>query len=93
MRKCSMETLSETTERNGQKKCKRSKNTGSETMVYLREKGERDGAVKKEWLELKKQSLQNQSEMLKLFQQQQTIMQEIVQQQSQQQATMLELIK
>ena len=48
MRKRSMETLSETTERNGQKKCKRSKNSGSETMVYLREKGERDGAIKKE---------------------------------------------
>ncbi|XP_065652721.1 uncharacterized protein LOC136080007 [Hydra vulgaris] len=93
MRKRSMETLSETNERNKGKACKRTRNNGSETIIYLREKGERDAVIKKEELELKKQSLQNHCDMLKLFQQQQTMMQEMVQQQSQQQASMVEIIK
>jgi hypothetical protein len=88
-----METLSETNERNKGNVCKHTRNNGSETIIYLREKGERDAVVKKEELELKKQSLQNHSDMLKLFQQQQTMMQEIVQQQAQQQVSMVEVIK
>ena len=52
MRKRSLETFGETKERNGEEvKCKRARNSGSETIQYLREKSENELKLREEELQ------------------------------------------
>ena len=55
MRKRSLETFGETKERNGEEvKCKRARNSGSETIQYLREKSENELKLREEELQQRK---------------------------------------
>ena len=92
MRKRSLETFSETRDRNSSEDItspKRSRNNGSDTINYLREKGERDEKLKREELELKKEEQKNQRDMMLAFQQQQ---QQMLQQMQMQQVSVLALL-
>ncbi|XP_068753222.1 putative uncharacterized protein DDB_G0274435 [Montipora capricornis] len=80
MRKLSMEKLGETLKRKGEEDggaTPRKRASGSETIVYLREKAERDFDLKKEELETRKR---DQTQQLQMFQ----YMQQQLQQQQQQ---------
>jgi len=84
MRKPSMEKLGETLKRKGEEDggaTPRKKASGSETIVYLREKAERDFDLKKEEMETRKR---DQAQQLQMFQ----YMQQQLQQQQQQQQQM-----
>ena len=81
MRKLSMEKLGETLKRKGEEDggaTPRKRASGSETIVYLREKAERDFDLRKEELETRKM---DQTQQLQMFQ----YMQQQLQQQQQQQ--------
>ena len=81
MRKLSMEKLGETLKRKGEEDggaTPRKRASGSETIVYLREKAERDFDLRKEELETRKR---DQTQQLQMFQ----YMQQQLQQQQQQQ--------
>lgn len=87
MRKRSMEKLGETRKRQaeeGGKVTPRKRGSGSETLVYLREKAEREFDLRKEELEVKKDE---QSAQLQMFQ----FMQQQLQQQQQQQQQQVQL--
>lgn len=84
--KC-METYAETRKRKqleegGDAKAKKSRYTGSETIGYLREKAERDHALREQELQVKQNEQQNNE---KLLEQQQTLLATFQQQQSDQQ--------
>ena len=84
MRKLSMEKLGETLKRKGEEDggaTPRKRASGSETIVYLREKAERDFDLKKEETETRKR---DQAQQLQMFQ----YMQQQLQQQQQQQQQM-----
>ena len=84
MRKLSMEKLGETLKRKGEEDggaTPRKRASGSETIVYLREKAERDFDLRKEELETRKR---DQTQQLQMFQ----YMQQQLQQQQQQQQQM-----
>ena len=81
MRKLSLEKLGETLKRKGEEDggaTPRKRASGSETIVYLREKAERDFDLRKEQLETRKR---DQTQQLQMFQ----YMQQQLQQQQQQQ--------
>ena len=81
-----MEKLGETRKRQteeGGKETPRKRGSGSETLVYLREKAEREFDLRKEELEVKKDE---QSAQLQMFQ----FMQQQLQQQQQQQQVQLQ---
>ena len=81
MRKLSMEKLGETLKRKGEEDgvaAPRKRASGSETIVYLREKAERDFDLRKEELETRKRDQTQQLQMFEYMQQQ-------LQQQQQQQ--------
>ena len=86
MRKLSMEKLGETLKRKGEEDggaTPRKRASGSETIVYLREKAERDFDLRKEELETRKR---DQTQQLQMFQ----YMQQQLQQQQQQQQMQLQ---
>ena len=85
MRKLSMEKLGETLKRKGEEDggaTPRKRASGSETIVYLREKAERDFDLRKEELETRKR---DQTQQLQMFQYMQQQLQQQQQQQQQQQ--------
>ena len=87
MRKLSMEKLGETLKRKGEEDggaTPRKRASGSETIVYLREKAERDFDLRKEELETRKM---DQTQQLQMFQ----YMQQQLQQQQQQQQQQMQL--
>ena len=89
MRNRSMEKLGETQKRkataeDGQQTTPRKRSSGSETLVYLREKAEREFELRQEELEVKKKE---QSAQLQMFQ----YMQQQLQQQQQQQQQQMEV--
>ena len=86
MRNRSMEKLGETQKRkataeDGQQTTPRKRSSGSETLVYLREKAEREFELRQEELEVKKKE---QSAQLQMFQYMQQQLQQQQQQQQQQ---------
>ena len=84
MRKRSLETFSESMNGSEDSK-KRPRSTGSETIQYLRERGEQEMKIKEDELKLKKIELQQQKcQALVLQQQQESIMQHMLSQQQQQ---------
>ena len=87
MRKLSMEKLGETLKRKGEEDggaTPRKRASGSETIVYLREKAERDFDLRKEELETRKR---DQTQQLQMFH----YMQEQLQQQQRQQQQQMQL--
>lgn len=89
MRNRSMEKLGETQKRkataeDGQQTTPRKRSSGSETLVYLREKAEREFELRQEELEVKKKE---QSAQLQMFQ----YMQQQLQQQQQQQQMQVQI--
>ena len=105
MRKRSLETMSETMERNDVQPASKKRNNGTETINYLREKLEREEALRQEELQMKKEEMElskkreeSQSTMLmnmcqNMQNQQQLFMQQQAQQQQQSQALMLALVE
>ena len=97
IRKRSLETFSETDARNDLEKPKRQRNSGSDTLVYLREKGEREVKIKENEIELKKQENEIAKSQTAILQQsltqQQQMLQIMLQNQQQQQGMMLSLLE
>ena len=96
MRKRSLETLGETSERN-EAKVKLTRNNGSDTINYLREKSEAELKIRKEEVELKRDEHKNQREHLNLMRQQHDDVMKMnalmIQQQTQQQAAMFQFME
>ena len=98
MRATAMERLAETQKRKageGELSSKKGKkrNTGTETIAYLREKSEKEMELRKQELEFKKQEAERQQQLLESLQtQNHTFQQQVMQQQQQQNQMLLDLI-
>lgn len=92
MRKRSLETFAETRERNmnDTKSPKRSRNNGSDTINFLKEKSEHELEIRKEENEIKRNEQKNFRDVMASMQQQQQMM---MQQQMQQQQMMMALVE
>ena len=98
MRATAMERLAETQKRKageGELSSKKGKkrNTGTETIAYLREKSEKEMELRKQELGFKKQEAERQQQLLESLQtQNHTFQQQVMQQQQQQNQMLLDLI-
>ena len=100
MRKRSLETFGESTERNGKDKAKRQRNSGSETIQYLQQKTEANYKLRQEELQMRQQEEQQQRQqnnnLIQMFmmqqQQQSQIQQQQFQAQMQQQAALVTVL-
>ena len=96
MRKLSMEKLGETLKRKGEEDggaTPRKRASASETIVYLREKAERDFDLRKEELETRKRGQTQQLQMFEYMQQQLQQQQQQMQLQHQQQQLQNQLLR